>query len=1035
MSGLLRDRTWKPRYSGSGSELVRAFWIPALSCAVRYDRTTGYFTAPALTVAARGLEHLVRHRGRMRLLVGCTLGEEEVRAILQGEDLRATVGRYLGRNPLLAGRPEEADALELLAWMVAEGFLDVRIAVPCDGRRRPVADAGIFHQKSGVFEDRTGDRIAFVGSINETREGWLSNFESFHVFTSWEERDHLEEVERDFEQLWENRHARALVVDVPEAVRRDLLRFLPEDGRPPRRLREAEEVSVPASGCEERAAPYVHDETRAKVWAYIAHAPHLPGGEWVGEATSAVRAWPHQAHAFLHMWRRWPPRRLIADEVGLGKTVQAGLLLRQAWLSGRAKRMLVIAPAAVLPQWQVELREKFNLLWPIYDGRRLVWPDAPGLRPEERVRDVAPDAWHREPFVLVSAQLIRRRERARELIERAEPWDLVVVDEAHHARRRGADPDRNEPNRLLSLLRALRKKTAGLVLLTATPMQLHPVEVWDLLDLLGLPPEWSAQNFLRFFEYVARPETMDAEAMEFMAELFRAVEAWDGPAAQELVERVIEARELRVSQLQRRHLLTALRDPARTPRRRLVGDARRAAVLVMAANSPVARRIGRNTRELLRRYRREGRLRETVPERVVRDEWVAMRPEERELYEAVEEYVANAWRAATPERRNAVGFVMTIYRRRLASSVRALQCTLEDGLARIAGEEAELLEEDLGREVDPEEIGDGLERSAIEQLLALCARVGTESKAEHLLSVLDRLAREGRLPVLVFTQYTDTMDGLRTLLERRTDYRVVCWSGRGGEVREAGSWRACSRDEVKRRLVQGEADVLVCTDAAAEGLNLQFAGGLVNWDMPWNPMRVEQRIGRIDRIGQRHETIVVVNLHLAGTVEADVYRALRARIRLFEGVVGPLQPILARVPRRIEEVAARGEAPAAAVAEIERELERRRDAFDPLALAAGGIMEEPRAVPPLSLDDLACLLNRPDLLPDGVEVARIHESDVLWRDPDHPEGVRVTANARFFELHAGSCELFSPGSPLFPRPPVDVAPPDRVDFRRLLAGQ
>ena len=101
-------------------------------------------------------------------------------------------------------------------------------------------------------------------------------------------------------------------------------------------------------------------------------------------------------------------------------------------------------------------------------------------------------------------------------------------------------------------------------------------------------------------------------------------------------------------------------------------------------------------------------------------------------------------------------------------------------------------------------------------------------------------------------------------------------------------------------------DVLLCTDAAAEGLNFQFCGALVNYDMPWNPMRVEQRIGRIDRLGQQHQTIQIVNLHYEDTVESDVYQALRTRIGLFESVVGRLQPILARMPRTISQAVLSG---------------------------------------------------------------------------------------------------------------------------------
>src|SRR5205814_7776401 len=131
---------------------------------------------------------------------------------------------------------------------------------------------------------------------------------------------------------------------------------------------------------------------------------------------------------------------------------------------------------------------------------------------------------------------------------------------------------------------------------------------------------------------------------------------------------------------------------------------------------------------------------------------------------------------------------------------------------------------------------------------------------------------------------------------------VLCYSGRGGELRgNAGDWRRISREQAKGKFRRGEADVLLCTDAAAEGLNFQFCGALVNYDMPWNPMRVEQRIGRIDRLGQRFSNIRIINLHYADTVEADVYQALRSRISIFENVVGGLQPILTKLPKLIED--------------------------------------------------------------------------------------------------------------------------------------
>ena len=205
------------------------------------------------------------------------------------------------------------------------------------------------------------------------------------------------------------------------------------------------------------------------------------------------------------------------------------MLLRQACSPGRAERILILAPKAVLRQWQIELREKFNLNWPIYDGHKLVWHPSPALS-EQHEREVDRDDWHKEPVVIASSHLMRRRDRAEPLLEGAAPWDLIVLDEAHHARRRAAgSPQEGGPNALLRLMRELQSRTQGLVLLTATPMQVHPVEVWDLLNLLGLPPEWSSRAFLEFFEDIEQPNP-SAVAMDRMAQLFQSSEHTYGPS-------------------------------------------------------------------------------------------------------------------------------------------------------------------------------------------------------------------------------------------------------------------------------------------------------------------------------------------------------------------------------------------------------------------------------------------------------------------------------------------------------------------------
>ena len=1036
---VLTDRDWKLKYTPEGGDLVDEFYVPALEDAARYDRLTGYFNAGALALAARGVEGLIRNDGRMRLIVGCTLDTAEIEAIERGEELREQVRQKLMQLPLAPPDASANEALELLAWMIGQGHLEVKVAVPCNKKRRPVSDTAIFHEKSGIIEDRTGHKIAWTGSLNETAAGWKHNWESINVYRSWgPEPERVASEERNFARLWADQSARAIVLNVPDAARQDLLRFMPKTELPARLkattppVRKPLETTEP-TGVVERA-PVPASGRRQLVWTFIQRAPaDAPGGAQVGEATAAITPWPHQIRAFERLYTQWPPRLLIADEVGLGKTIQAGLLLRQAWLAGRAKRILILAPKAVLNQWQIELREKFNLNWPIYDGRTLQRHESQALRGNhERVVDR--DHWHEEPVVIASSHLMRRKDRAGTLIENAEPWDLVVLDEAHHARRHAAGSQlEGGPNSLLKLMRALKARTQGLVLLTATPMQVHPIEVWDLLDLLGLPPEWTAAAFLQFFKEVNQPNP-SAEALDRMAGLFQAVERKHGAVSRNAVENLTKLSSFKVKKV-----LRALRSTASIPRRQLETPERRAAIAIMRTHTPIRRLVSRHTRELLRRYASARMLSTPIAKRHVEDRFIEMSDDERDLYKAVEEYISKTYNQAASTERSAIGFVMTVYRRRLASSFAALRATFErrrDRMMHGSVTSPDIVEEDTPDDEVLDEIPDtdelaamamraaGLEeQNEIEKLLERVLQLPADSKLGRLTETLDELQEGGYRQVMVFTQFTDTMDFLRSALTRRGGVRLMCFSGRGGEIPDAGEdgkWHRIDREQVKHRFREGNADVLLCTDAAAEGLNFQFCGALVNYDMPWNPMRVEQRIGRIDRVGQQNATIQVVNLHYEGTVETAVYRRLRERIGLFEQVVGRLQPILAQMPRAITGavLSRHGRGDAENVADqVERQAtEEGQVGFDIDATLDSDLAVPTRTPSPITLDDLDRVINDAGLMPPGTEVQAMGRREYSLLAPGMSSPVRVTTERTYYEENSESVELWSPGNPLFNGP-------------------
>ena len=372
---------------------------------------------------------------------------------------------------------------------------------------------------------------------------------------------------------------------------------------------------------------------------------------------------------------------------------------------------------------------------------------------------------------------------------------------------------------------------------------------------------------------------------------------------------------------------------------------------------------------------------------------------------------------------------------------------------------------------DTDEIA-GLERRAlaveeahdIERLLDGIARLPPDSKLESLKGVLRELKETGFAQTMVFTRFTDAMDFLREALRDEAAQtlrdeakpqalcgeagpraplgeawpRLMCFSGRGGEVpASGGGWRRIGRDEAKRRFRDGEADVLLCADAAAEGLNFQFCGALVNCDMPWNRMRVELRIGRIDRLGQMHPVIRIVNLHYEGTIETDVYRVLRNRIGLFKAVVGRLQPIPAQLPRTIADAVVSGTGPegperASVTDAIERQA-RQAEAggFDLDAALDADVTLPDRPPSPVTMEDLDRVLGSPGLMPPGADVQPLAPREYGLLAPGMGERLRVTTDPAYYEEHAESVELWSPGNPLFNAPEFVTASDEAAEKETL----
>jgi hypothetical protein len=940
----LRGLAFKPGYDSS-DRVLDTFYVPALSRGRRYDRSVGYFRSSALSVAARGMSRFINGGGTVRLLCGAEISAADRDALLGRTTLDGAFAERLADH-LLTDNEVDRRRLEVLAWLAREGRLEVRIAIAIDHQGAPLVGGDIepyFHEKIGVLRDSHGDGVAFQGSINESATAWTINFESFSVYASWDATaTHFSFWANKFEQHWSGDITGFRVYALPDAARQRLISLAPD--------------FVPGERDPEEPTATGDD---AVVAHYVRVAPRLVGADALAEATTGVSLFPHQRQVTGRLADLYPRSWLVADEVGLGKTVSAGLALRKLWLTGQVKRVLILAPANVCLQWQDELFEKFGIWVPRLDNQKIY-----GAHPDD-VRSVSPGSnpYAANPLLIASSHLARRRDHQR-LVLTAAPYDLLVVDEAHHARRSHADEDRYRPSRLLELLDAVRSRGAAraLWLLTATPMQVTPIELRDLIVQTGLHGMLAGNDaFLRYFRELAKTDDKQT-AWAWLDLALRRTTRLPDTGAEDALRKLIANRVNAVEAALIEQFGTGEQDGEEIVRQ-LSPEGRVALRTWLRQISPVGQYVTRHGRETLRAYKARGELAENLAERDVQPVIIPFDAEEQELYDQLDDLIDRLMRAHGT--RKGAGFVLTVYRRRLTSSWAAIRKTLRKRLEK----ETLPLDDDLLDEAEREDLDTGLgavndaqavplsqgEITEIQGYIGRMARV-TDSKFDRLRKDIDA-ARGAGHSTIVFTQFTDTLDDLRDKLSGAYRSQLATFTGDGGRIfREAEGWVEIAKRDLVAAIRSRQVTVLLATDAASEGLNLQSCSYLINYDMPWNPMRVEQRIGRIDRLGQVRDVVHIRSYFIPNTVEESVYRALASRIDDFTKLLGNLQPILGATERAFQTIfraprSERSEAQAEEIGALLKQIDQaEEEGIDFLSEDPLPIPEYPSS--PVTLEDL-----------------------------------------------------------------------------------
>ena len=583
---------------------------------------------------------------------------------------------------------------------------------------------------------------------------------------------------------------------------------------------------------------------------------------------------PYQFRPVLKFIRSDRPRMLIADGVGVGKTIEAGLILRELQARRDIKSILIICPRPLVTErkWQNEMK-RFDERFTHLDGATLRYcireTHLEGVWPEQHQKVILPYSLFDEVLLHGSRAEGKRKRKKRQGLLGLDPpprFDLVIVDEAHHIR--------NTNTYSHQAVQFFCNHAEAAVFLTATPIQLGSHDLFVLLNTLR--PDLIRDQ--ESFRHMAEPNP-------FINQAVNCVRGQEPDWTARTTEALEQATATDWGQAILRHNPELNRIRKRLGEGDIAADERVQLITGIEGLHTFAGIINRTRRRDI------GAFTLRKPETVT----VSFTADQRQLHDELLQVQAEIFSRIHPDVN--VNFMMTTIRRQAASCLYGLSPLLEDILNRHL-DELEWEEADNTAQVPTDEAIDSIQS----QIQAILERARSLDPYDPKLEALRRIISDKeRLPnnkVMLFSSFRHT---LRYLYENLSADGVRAGMIHGGTPDEERV-ELRSRFE-KPRQDSDSLDVLLFSEIGCEGLDYQFCDCIVNYDLPWNPMRVEQRIGRIDRVGQTSESVAIVNLITPGTVDADIYDRCLVRIGVFKRALGGSEEILGEITREIRNIA------------------------------------------------------------------------------------------------------------------------------------
>ncbi len=835
------------RFSSRQQRLDKAFLSGKLQGARSYKRIAGYFRSSIFELVGEEIAKIPD----VRILCNSELDVQDI-AISKAARETALKERW-NQVPVELESLLHRERYRKLYEILSAGNVEIKV-VP--------KNKVFVHGKAGIIELADGTKTCFLGSINESRSAFAENYEILWEDTSDEG---INWVDNEFEALWKDAYP------LPDAIVEEV-----------QRIAERAEVSFDELSIKDLPA------------AVTAESPLYRTGE-------ELQPWQRSfVVTFLeHREIYGKVRLLLADEVGLGKTLSLATCAMLSAILGDGP-VLILCPSTLVFQWQTELKDRLGIPSAVWLSNKKCWQDPHGHIIKTRgAQDVL-----RCPYqiaIVSTGMIIQPTEEREELLKRK--YGTVILDEAHKARKKGAlNQSDLQDNNLLEFMVNIGPKTRHLLIGTATPIQTEVCELWDLMRILN-----SGVDFVLGRESVSIWAIHDKSLPYIKGEQV----PYDGKDAWELLRTPVPP-------ANESPTINSLRMGLGLGDNQFFSDMPYSSLgyseqeLVQQTlypdyfknNNPIVRHTvlrRRDTLEELGLLKRiaanvhpiQNHTSSTYPGMTFAGSGLMTNHPFDLAYKAAQDFTTAL--GSRPDSKGATGLIESMLLQRLCSSFASGKSTAQKFLNR------QILDDEEDTQ-HLERLLSGLtkqEASCLQRIVDELSR--PEARDPKLAAVkyfLTEYRSEGKTWLehgcIIFSQYYDTAywaaSELAKLLPNET---IAVYAGLGkSRIFIGESFSSVEREDIKLAVKERRIRLVVATDAACEGLNLQTLGTLINIDLPWNPSRLEQRLGRIKRFGQARDSVDMLNLVYNETRDEKVYKVISRRLKDKHDIFGGIPDII-----------------------------------------------------------------------------------------------------------------------------------------------